>query len=88
MNREDEYFYVLDRNISCTVVGIPYQGDTIALFILPRKGKMKQVENGLTEETLRNWLKIVTKRYFLDQSGDTSLYPCQGKHMLQDNVIA
>ncbi|XP_055448730.1 plasma serine protease inhibitor [Psammomys obesus] len=62
MNREDEYSYILDRNISCMVVGIPYQGNTSALFILPNKGKMKQVENGLNKGTLRNWLKITTKR--------------------------
>ncbi|XP_076777007.1 plasma serine protease inhibitor [Arvicanthis niloticus] len=62
MNREDWYSYILDQNISCTVVGIPYQGSAIALFILPSEGKMKQVEDGLDERTLRNWLKMFTKR--------------------------
>ncbi|XP_021034732.1 plasma serine protease inhibitor [Mus caroli] len=62
MNREDGYSYYLDQNISCTVVGIPYQGNAIALFILPSEGKMKQVEDGLDERTLRNWLKMLTKR--------------------------
>ncbi|EDL18804.1 plasma serine protease inhibitor isoform X1 [Mus musculus] len=62
MNREDGYSYYLDQNISCTVVGIPYQGNAIALFILPSEGKMKQVEDGLDERTLRNWLKMFTKR--------------------------
>ncbi|XP_021058195.1 plasma serine protease inhibitor [Mus pahari] len=63
MNREDGYSYYLDKNISCTVVGIPYQGNAIALFILPSEGKMKQVEDGLDERTLRNWLKMFTKRH-------------------------
>ncbi|XP_028637889.1 plasma serine protease inhibitor [Grammomys surdaster] len=62
MNREDWYSYILDQNISCTVVGIPYQGSAMALFILPSEGKMKQVEDGLDERTLRNWLKMFTKR--------------------------
>ncbi|XP_031211498.1 plasma serine protease inhibitor [Mastomys coucha] len=62
MNREDGYSYILDQNISCMVVGIPYQGNAIALFILPSEGKMKQVEDGLDERTLRNWLKMFTKR--------------------------
>ncbi|XP_032764756.1 plasma serine protease inhibitor isoform X2 [Rattus rattus] len=62
MNREDIYSYILDQNISCTVVGIPYQGNTLALFILPSEGKMKRVEDGLDERTLRNWLKMFTKR--------------------------
>lgn len=78
MNREDGYSYILDQNISCMVVGIPYQGNAIALFILPSEGKMKQVEDGLDERTLRNWLKMFTKRYFLGRSGATSFYPCQG----------
>lgn len=76
MNREDEYSYYLDQNISCTVVGIPYQGNAIALFILPSEGKMKQVEDGLDERTLRNWLKMFTKRYSLGHLGATSFYPC------------
>ncbi|XP_051006850.1 plasma serine protease inhibitor-like [Acomys russatus] len=62
MNREDEYYYIMDRNLSCAVVGIPYQDSTIALFILPSEGKMKQMESGLNEGVLRNWLKISTKR--------------------------
>lgn len=86
MNREDWYSYILDQNISCTVVGIPYQGSAIALFILPSKGKMKQVEDGLDERTLRNWLKMFRKRYSLGHSGATSFHPCQGD-TLQDLTV-
>ncbi|XP_052042653.1 plasma serine protease inhibitor-like [Apodemus sylvaticus] len=62
MNREDEYSYIVDQIIPCTVVGIPYQGSAVALFILPNEGKMKQVEDNLDERILRNWLKMSTKR--------------------------
>ncbi|XP_069345475.1 plasma serine protease inhibitor [Eulemur rufifrons] len=62
MSREDEYYYLLDRNLSCRVVGVPYQGNATALLVLPSEGKMAQLENGLSEETLRNWLKMFTKR--------------------------
>ena len=86
MNREDWYFYILDQNIFCTVVGIPYQGSAIALFILPSEGKMKQVEDGLDERTLRNWLKMFTKRYSLCYLGATFFYPCQGD-TLQDLTV-
>ncbi|XP_062946535.1 plasma serine protease inhibitor [Cynocephalus volans] len=62
MNREDQYYFLQDRNLSCKVVGVPYQGNATALFILPSEGKMEQVENGLNEKTLRKWLKMLTKR--------------------------
>ncbi|XP_004455967.1 plasma serine protease inhibitor [Dasypus novemcinctus] len=63
MNHEDLYYYLHDRNLSCRVVGVPYQGNATALLILPNEGKMEQVENGLNEKTLRKWLKIFRKRH-------------------------
>lgn len=62
MNRQDRYLYFLDRNLSCVVLGLHYQGNATALFILPEEGKMRQVEEGLSEKTLRKWLKMFTKR--------------------------
>ncbi|XP_003787063.1 plasma serine protease inhibitor [Otolemur garnettii] len=62
MNSEDQYYYLLDRNLSCKVVGVPYQGNATALFILPSEGKMEQVENGLSEKTLKKWFKMFMKR--------------------------
>uniref|UniRef100_A0A8C9PLS0 Serpin family A member 5 n=1 Tax=Spermophilus dauricus TaxID=99837 RepID=A0A8C9PLS0_SPEDA len=62
MNREDQYYYFLDRNLSCEVVGVPYEGNATALLILPSEGKMVQVENGLTGKRLGKWLHLFTKR--------------------------
>ncbi|XP_012594098.2 plasma serine protease inhibitor [Microcebus murinus] len=62
MSREGEYYYLLDRNLSCKVVGVPYQGNATALFVLPSEGKMAQLEKGLSEQTLSKWLKMLTKR--------------------------
>ncbi|KAM5340986.1 plasma serine protease inhibitor-like isoform 1-T2 [Glossophaga mutica] len=62
MRREDEYYYLLDHNLYCRVVSVPYQGNATALFILPNEGRMEQVEAGLNQETLRKWLKKLTKR--------------------------
>ncbi|XP_054423055.1 plasma serine protease inhibitor [Pteronotus mesoamericanus] len=62
MRCEDEYYYYLDRNLYCRVVGVPYQGNATALFILPNEGRMEKVEAGLNQETLRKWLKKFTKR--------------------------
>ena len=63
MRREDEYHYLLDRELYCRLVGVPYQGNATALFILPNQGRMEQVEAGLNQETLRKWLKNLTRRY-------------------------
>ncbi|XP_007942712.1 plasma serine protease inhibitor [Orycteropus afer afer] len=62
MNREDLYYFLQDHNLSCRVVGIPYQGNATALFILPNVGSMEQVENGLNEKTLQKWFKMFRKR--------------------------
>ncbi|XP_076979567.1 plasma serine protease inhibitor [Tamandua tetradactyla] len=62
MNREDMHYYLHDWNLSCRVVGVPYQGNATALLILPSEGKMEQVENGLNEKTLKKWLKMFRKR--------------------------
>lgn len=62
MKREDEYGYLLDQSLYCKVVGLPYQGNATALFILPSEGKMQKVEAGLDQETLTKWLRKLTKR--------------------------
>ncbi|XP_036887286.1 plasma serine protease inhibitor isoform X2 [Sturnira hondurensis] len=62
MRQEDEYYYLLDRNLYCRVVGVPYRGNATALFVLPNEGRMEQVEAGLNQDTLRKWLKRLTKR--------------------------
>ncbi|XP_012912889.1 plasma serine protease inhibitor isoform X2 [Mustela putorius furo] len=62
MKGEDHYYYFLDRNLSCKVVGVPYQGNATAFFILPSEGRMEQLENRLNEKTLRKWLRMFTKR--------------------------
>ncbi|NWU44216.1 A1AT protein, partial [Hylia prasina] len=55
MIRDGFYKAYLDRKMSCQVVQIPYKGDVAALFILPNKGKMKQLEHALTKNTVSKW---------------------------------
>ncbi|XP_020040957.2 plasma serine protease inhibitor [Castor canadensis] len=62
MSREDLYYYFLERDLSCWVVGIPYQGNATAVFVLPSEGKMEQVENSLNGSLLRKWFRMFTKR--------------------------
>ncbi|XP_025726226.1 serpin A12 [Callorhinus ursinus] len=51
-----------DRQLSCTVLEMPYQGTITATFILPDEGKMKNVEAALKRDTLDRWKKLVTRR--------------------------
>ncbi|NWX64089.1 A1AT protein, partial [Promerops cafer] len=55
MVRDGFYKAYSDRKLSCEVVQIPYKGDVAALFILPNKGKMKQLEHALTKTTVSKW---------------------------------
>uniref|UniRef100_A0A8C3Y6X1 Serpin domain-containing protein n=1 Tax=Catharus ustulatus TaxID=91951 RepID=A0A8C3Y6X1_CATUS len=58
---EDDFFrdgtsnIYYDHDLSCVVVELPYQGTARALFILPDEGKMKQVEDALSKETVCKW---------------------------------
>ncbi|XP_022431889.1 plasma serine protease inhibitor isoform X1 [Delphinapterus leucas] len=85
MKREDQFYYLLDRNLSCRVVGVPYQGNATAFFILPHEGGMGQVENGLTEKTLRKWLKTSMKRSSLSRQLELHLpkFSIEGSYQLE-----
>lgn len=63
MQREGTSNIYYDQDLSCVVVELPYQGTARALFILPDEGKMKQVEDGLSKETVCKWdSRLVTRR--------------------------
>ncbi|XP_025902270.1 serine protease inhibitor 2.1-like [Nothoprocta perdicaria] len=55
MRREDNYNIYYDQDLSCTVVELPYHGTARALLILPDDGKMEQVEDALSKETICKW---------------------------------
>uniref|UniRef100_A0A8C8RXG3 Serpin domain-containing protein n=1 Tax=Pelusios castaneus TaxID=367368 RepID=A0A8C8RXG3_9SAUR len=55
MHRLGRYDLHFDEELSCTVVQLPYNGTATAFFILPEKGKMKQVEDAHWKETLSRW---------------------------------
>ncbi|NXC17222.1 A1AT protein, partial [Corythaeola cristata] len=62
MTRDGFYQTYSDRKLSCEVVQLPYKGDVAALFILPNEGKMKQLEDALTKDTLSKWEKSLERR--------------------------
>ncbi|NXT25608.1 A1AT2 antiproteinase, partial [Syrrhaptes paradoxus] len=55
MQRDSSYDSYYDQDLSCEVVELPYQGTARALLILPDDGKMKQVEDALSQETICKW---------------------------------
>ncbi|NXC32996.1 A1AT2 antiproteinase, partial [Campylorhamphus procurvoides] len=63
MQREgisDTYY---DKDLSCEVIELPYQGTARALLILPDDGKMNQVEDALSKETVCKWdNKLMSRR--------------------------
>ncbi|NWT20280.1 A1AT protein, partial [Vireo altiloquus] len=61
MTRDGFYKAYSDRKLSCKVVQIPYKGDVAALFVLPRKGKMKQLERALTRNTVSKWERALQR---------------------------
>lgn len=55
------HWYLHDRHLPCSVLRMDYKGNARALFILPNKGKMGQVEEVLTPEMLARWNTLLQK---------------------------
>ncbi|KAL8169000.1 UNVERIFIED_CONTAM: hypothetical protein K2H54_031131 [Gekko kuhli] len=55
MHRDGYYYTYRDEKLACEVVRVPYQGDASALFILPDKGKLQEVEQALGQEPMSTW---------------------------------
>ncbi|NWI58631.1 A1AT protein, partial [Calyptomena viridis] len=62
MTRDGFYKAFSDRKFSCEVVQMPYKGEVAALFILPKEGKMNQLECALTKDTVSKWEKSLQRR--------------------------
>ncbi|XP_071601794.1 serpin A3-5-like isoform X2 [Heliangelus exortis] len=64
MQRDSDYDSYYDEDLSCEVIELPYQGTARALLILPDDGKMKQVEDALSKETVCKWENNLETRRF------------------------
>ncbi|XP_063295616.1 alpha-1-antitrypsin-like [Pelobates fuscus] len=53
MRRTGMYNALLSENV--TVVQIPYKGNTSALFILPKEGKLGYIEQNLEKSAIKKW---------------------------------
>ena len=62
MQGPQHHWYLHDRHFPCNVLRMDYKGDATALFILPNRGKMDEVEMVLTAEMLTRWRKLLQNR--------------------------
>ncbi|XP_063998200.1 uncharacterized protein LOC135173188, partial [Pogoniulus pusillus] len=73
MQSDAHYKSYYDEDLSCEVVELPYQGTARALLILPDDGKMKQVEDALSKETVCKWNRNLETRSLHLQLPKTSI---------------
>ncbi|XP_056402785.1 uncharacterized protein LOC130295746 [Hyla sarda] len=57
MTNHGEYLVAFMPEIGCTIVDVPYKGNTSAFFILPQEGKLHDVEKALQNVSLETWCK-------------------------------
>ncbi|XP_053330668.1 alpha-1-antitrypsin-like [Spea bombifrons] len=60
MHRTGMYNVLLSEN--CSVVELPYKGNASALFILPKEGHLREVEESLEKAAIKNWRKSFWRR--------------------------
>ncbi|XP_069321369.1 serpin A9 isoform X2 [Eulemur rufifrons] len=63
MHQMEQFAFGVDPELNCFVLQMNYRGDTVAFFVLPGKGKMKQLEQALSARTLRKWSHSLQKRW-------------------------
>ncbi|KAM4013224.1 alpha-1-antitrypsin-like protein GS55-MS [Anomaloglossus baeobatrachus] len=57
MSRTGSYPVAFLNNEGCKVVEVPYKGNFSAVFIIPDKGKMQDVEEAIGQGSLTTWMK-------------------------------
>ncbi|XP_051006800.1 serpin A12 [Acomys russatus] len=56
------YDMAYDKELSCTILEMPYRGNITATFVLPDRGKLEQVEQGLQADIFAKWKSLLSKR--------------------------
>ncbi|XP_008835789.1 serpin A9 [Nannospalax galili] len=63
MHQTEMFAFGVDPELGCSVLQMDYRGDAAAFFVLPDKGKMRQLEQALSARTLRKWSHSLQKRW-------------------------
>lgn len=61
VNSDTKFKILYDRDLSSTVLQLPYCGNISMLVLLPDQGGIKRVEQKLTATTLKSWLEKMAK---------------------------
>ncbi|XP_012870459.1 PREDICTED: serpin A12 [Dipodomys ordii] len=62
MFRSGLYDIAYDDQLGCTILEMPYYGNITVAFILPDKGKMQSLEEGLKVDIFSKWKSLLAKR--------------------------
>ncbi|XP_023575464.1 serpin A9 isoform X2 [Octodon degus] len=62
MQQRDTFAFGVDPKLNCSVLQMDFRGDTVAFFILPGEGKMRQLEETLSARVVRRWSHSLRKR--------------------------
>ncbi|KAK2507775.1 hypothetical protein MC885_013471 [Smutsia gigantea] len=63
MYQMEEFAFGVDLELNCSVLQMEYNADTVALFVLPGQGRMRQLEQALSAKILRKWSHSLQKRW-------------------------
>ncbi|XP_010618014.1 thyroxine-binding globulin isoform X2 [Fukomys damarensis] len=61
MHQVEQYHYLVDMELNCTVLQMDYNKNSLALFVLPNKGQMEWVEASMSSKTLKKWNRLLQK---------------------------
>lgn len=61
MTKEEQYDIYRSKNV--TLIKLPYQGNASMVIIVPREGNLKELEQHLTHEQLREWIGKARQRF-------------------------
>ncbi|XP_004861531.1 thyroxine-binding globulin [Heterocephalus glaber] len=61
MHQVEQYHYLVDMELNCTVLQMDYNKNALALFVLPKKGQMEWVEASMSSKTLKKWNRLLQK---------------------------
>ncbi|XP_039110479.1 serpin A9 isoform X2 [Hyaena hyaena] len=63
MHQVEQFAFGVDPELNCSVLQMDYTGNTMAFFVLPGQGKMRQLEQALSAGTLSRWSLLLRKRW-------------------------
>uniref|UniRef100_A0A2I3H1K7 Serpin family A member 9 n=1 Tax=Nomascus leucogenys TaxID=61853 RepID=A0A2I3H1K7_NOMLE len=69
MHQKEQFAFAVDTELNCFVLQMDYKGDAVAFFVLPSKGKMRQLETGLWSHSLqKRWIEVFIPKFSISAS--------------------